>query len=495
MNRLEFGGIGLIVVLSLVFSVGLGLSGVSLVWAALPVLAGAGGAGLLHLAGRRRPASVDGAALLPVAPPEVVAAPVAPLAGAATETRLASSLAVLAQNVGNLIRLLWHVEAVEEEEGGLKSDTEAVAAAVHELAASHAEVARNANLTAVSAQDAETLSRQGRDVVAGVRSEMAGIIVLFREHVSPSLEALRGQTEKIDAISSQIDKLAGQTNLLALNATIEAARAGEAGKGFAVVAGEVKKLANDTRRQTIEIHDLVASLQDQVSKVVEAVEGKALAAIEHVGQGIVGAADAFEQNHSRMRTIGVAASSSAAAAEEQAAATSEVDRSLGGVVDKATLIKGSMHQLGEVSASLAGNIQAMLLDLSLAYQDAGGKSKEATIDMAIVAHRLWVLRVRALLDGHMHFSAADAGSHTTCMLGKAYYSEDWKEIRTLPAMQELEAPHVQLHQLLKEIVALRESNDNRSHDEVMRRYGDLKQVSQRIVGCLEVARGQVAERV
>lgn len=69
--------------------------------------------------------------------------------------------------------------------------------------------------------------------------------------------------ESAQQISSVTDIIAGissQTNLLALNASIEAARAGEQGKGFAVVAEEIRVLADESRKSTDQINQLVNEL-------------------------------------------------------------------------------------------------------------------------------------------------------------------------------------------------------------------------------------------
>nr|WP_027527427.1 methyl-accepting chemotaxis protein [Bradyrhizobium sp. Ec3.3] len=58
--------------------------------------------------------------------------------------------------------------------------------------------------------------------------------------------------------------------MLSLNAAIEAARAGDLGKGFAIVAQEVKALATQTARATVEVSQQISGIQTATSESVHA---------------------------------------------------------------------------------------------------------------------------------------------------------------------------------------------------------------------------------
>lgn len=100
------------------------------------------------------------------------------------------------------------------------------------------------------------------------------------EKVSDSIEAtvrlikeLNVKNIKINEVLDTLNELTNQTSLLSLNASIEAARAGEQGKGFAVVANEVKKLAEDSKRSSQLIGNMLAEIKNKSEEVTQQVEG------------------------------------------------------------------------------------------------------------------------------------------------------------------------------------------------------------------------------
>jgi methyl-accepting chemotaxis protein len=92
------------------------------------------------------------------------------------------------------------------------------------------------------------------------------------EKIFSVVESLTNTTKQISSFVQSIEDIAEQTNMLALNAAIEAARAGEAGKGFAVVAEEVRQLADQSRRFTEEIINLVENINAESQQAIQAME-------------------------------------------------------------------------------------------------------------------------------------------------------------------------------------------------------------------------------
>jgi len=92
------------------------------------------------------------------------------------------------------------------------------------------------------------------------------------ESIAESIVALAEQAQSVGDIIATVTDMADQTNLLALNAAVEAARAGEHGRGFAVVAAEVKALAEQSKKATVEVRRILGEIQRATGAAVMTAE-------------------------------------------------------------------------------------------------------------------------------------------------------------------------------------------------------------------------------
>ncbi len=217
-----------------------------------------------------------------------------------------------------------------------------LAAAAQQMSSSVTEVARSvgdtARASAEAARDSEGVEREIGDLATSA--------------------------SEIGTVAQMISDIAGQTNLLALNATIEAARAGEAGKGFAVVAGEVKALAAQTARATVEITQKIGAIQERADGAVTAVSNV---------RGLI----------DRLAEM---SNSVAASVEEQAAVTADIARNVNEVMGDVERISASIGDISRGAVMTCGGA----IEVLWASNDLGATARTLKSDASD-----FVARIRA----------------------------------------------------------------------------------------------------
>ena len=230
-------------------------------------------------------------------------------------------------------------------------ETEQVAAAINEMAATTQEVAGNVALAAEATREASRLTVHGRDVTAETRHA----IQQLSDSVGRTGEVMTQLASDSEAIGSVVDVIKGiadQTNLLALNAAIEAARAGDSGRGFAVVADEVRQLAQRTAEATGEIHQLIEKLQQQARHAVRSTEegrvqaGRGVEQVIQADQALLGISDAMGNIIDMTTQI-------ASATEQQSAVAEEISHNVNTIAHLAEQTAGDARSSALLSEELA----------------------------------------------------------------------------------------------------------------------------------------------
>ena len=152
------------------------------------------------------------------------------------------------------------------------------ATAVSETTTTVEEVRQTSMVSNKRAQSLIISSEKATDSVDKGRESINEVIISMKKIdnqmnlISETVMKLADQNHAIGEITSSVADIADQSNLLAVNAAIEAVKAGEHGRGFTAVAQEIRSLADQSKKATAQVKEILNEINKSVNHAVGVTE-------------------------------------------------------------------------------------------------------------------------------------------------------------------------------------------------------------------------------
>ena len=239
-------------------------------------------------------------------------------------------------------------------------------ATVTEVAQTAEQAAQRGRAVAESARVVEELGKEGR---RSVESTVEAIEEGRErgESIARSILDLAERAQTIGEIIATVNDIAEQTNLLALNAAIEASRAGEHGKGFSVVATEIKELAQQSKRATIQVREILGEIQRATHAAVLSGE-EASRTTRRAVETATEAGEAVRKLADMLEDAADSASQIAASAGQQALGMTQINQAM---TDIDRTVRQSLGAIKQVE-SAASDLTSLSQRLTELVKEVGG---------------------------------------------------------------------------------------------------------------------------
>jgi methyl-accepting chemotaxis protein len=209
-----------------------------------------------------------------------------------------------------------------------------------------------ANISSVT----ETLQKNTENISNLAESSETGRLDI--QKIAHDIQSIAKDSEGLLEINSVMENISSQTNLLSMNAAIEAAHAGEAGKGFAVVAGEIRKLAENSGKQS----QTISLVLKKITSSIHTITNSTNLILEHFGdienevKGV-----AMQENHIRtaMEEQSMGSRDILQAISKLNEVTNEVSADSEEMIKTARSVLSQTNNLKEINADVAEKTKDM----------------------------------------------------------------------------------------------------------------------------------------
>lgn len=254
--------------------------------------------------------------------------------------------------------------ATEELAAGADSQsrqTSETASAMEEMASSVHLVFENSKKSLDAVDKATREAEEGGKVVQKTMAGMSKMEATVNQSAQ-KVKELGAKSKEIGKIVGVINEIAAQTNLLALNAAIEAARAGEHGRGFEVVAEEIRKLAEQSARSTVQITNIIEEIQNETALAAESM-GSVTKEVEEGARLSDMTGEAFQKVIASVRETADMIRGMAEASKQQATVSDQVAKSVENIsstTKESATASEEIAQSTQELAKLADNLQHLV---------------------------------------------------------------------------------------------------------------------------------------
>lgn len=245
---------------------------------------------------------------------------------------------------------------------GFGSSTQQIALNARQISTTANDLSMTAESVNLVATQTAELAEEGRSGLKTLDDTMERLSRTAGA-MATRLATIREEAAEITSVITTISKVADQTNLLSINAAIEAEKAGEQGLGFLVLAREIRRLADQTAVATLDIEEMVKSMQAAVSAGVMEIDRfsdevkSGIAGVERVG-GRFGQiisqvrvlSDRFDHVHQGMRS--------------QSQGARQISDALGGLQDGARQTNSALREFNAATENLRDAISSLKQQIS-----------------------------------------------------------------------------------------------------------------------------------